>query len=368
MNITTQSNTRSRVWRARWAAIGAAVAVTLGAGGLSLADAAGAGDASALVPVDPVRVLDTRRDLGLVGTFEASTPRDLKVAGSIPVSTGGSEVVVPADATAVSVNITVVRPDAKGFLALRPGGAAGTPETSTVNFEAGINTPNAATVPLSPDGKVQIWVEMPSTTAEAHVLLDIVGYYTGTAHHHDDRYFTETEVTSKLAAKADKSALDAKADTSDLDAKADASNVYTKSEIDADHAELDGDIANSSGVDFLTEPGGNFSAVGPFETFVEMTVDVPVAGYLVVTGSADVRTTTGLSVVCHLNIVGKDYIGARQYNGAAADGAAYSRSVGAAVDPGPQVVRWECLQDGGSVGDAQVYSPSLIAVFSPNRL
>ncbi len=48
----------NRMWRSRWAAIGAAVAVSLGAGGIFFAEAAS--PPSSVVLVAPVRILDTR--------------------------------------------------------------------------------------------------------------------------------------------------------------------------------------------------------------------------------------------------------------------------------------------------------------------
>src|SRR5262245_39870633 len=46
--------------RGRWSALGAAVAVTLGFGGLLTASAAGSTGASSFVPITPCRLLDTR--------------------------------------------------------------------------------------------------------------------------------------------------------------------------------------------------------------------------------------------------------------------------------------------------------------------
>ena len=57
--------------RSRWAAIGAAVAVTLGGGGL-IGVSAASGDASSLKTVDPARILDTRVGTGatkVMGSF-----------------------------------------------------------------------------------------------------------------------------------------------------------------------------------------------------------------------------------------------------------------------------------------------------------
>ncbi len=202
--MTSHDRSLARL-RTRWSAIGAAVAITLGAGGIGLAQAAvDSGDKPITVTVDSKRILDTRTNLGLAGAFAKDTPRDVQVTGAVDVATATgttNETVVPAGASAVLVNVTVVTPTDIGFLTLRAGGAAGAPSTSTVNFAApGGVEPNAATVDLSADGKVQVWVFMPSPAARADVLIDVVGYTID--HNHDDQYYTEAEVDAAVAPKA----------------------------------------------------------------------------------------------------------------------------------------------------------------------
>ena len=54
--------------RSRWAAIGAAVAVSMGAGGLGIAHATiTSGERTAFVPITPCRLLDTRPGADNVG-------------------------------------------------------------------------------------------------------------------------------------------------------------------------------------------------------------------------------------------------------------------------------------------------------------
>jgi len=57
--------------RSRWAAIGAAVAVTLGGGGLIGVSATNGAGQSSYSPVTPVRILDTRGE-GKVGALDVS--------------------------------------------------------------------------------------------------------------------------------------------------------------------------------------------------------------------------------------------------------------------------------------------------------
>jgi hypothetical protein len=229
------------VMRSRWAAIGAAVAVSLGFGGVGLVDAdLGSGDRPVTVTIEPARLLDTRTGLGLAGPFGHAAPRDVQIRGPVDVATAtgvATRTVVPPDALGVLVNVTVVRPSDRGFLSLRPGGAVGAPTTSTVNFEAGAVAPNSAVVDLGSDGSLQVWLSLDGEAGTADVLVDVVGYTIG--HDHDDRYYTEEEVDGRLAAKADAADVYAKQDVYTRDevdqalaSKADAADVYVRQQVD----------------------------------------------------------------------------------------------------------------------------------------
>jgi hypothetical protein len=177
-----------KLWRSRWAAVGAAVAVTLGAGGLATTFADSA--PSSLVAISPVRVLDTR--LAAMGpALSSATPRLLDVTGAIPTvgadgSTITSATVVPDGATAIVANVTIVGPTTAGFVSVRPGTASGSPTTSSLNATAsGVIVPNAVTVELpttgATAGQIQLWFQGTATGATSHLLVDIVGYYTAGA-------------------------------------------------------------------------------------------------------------------------------------------------------------------------------------------
>lgn len=173
---------RPRAWRSRWAAIGAAVAVTFGAGGLFAADAAS--PESSVVTLEPVRILDTRDpvNVGLAGPFVSPVAQDLKVTGPVPTTTG-TKTVVPAGATGVFLNVTPVGATAAGFISVRPANATGLPSTSNVNFTVGAINPNAVLVELpvggADDGKIEITFDaFGSTGPTSDVLVDVVGYST----------------------------------------------------------------------------------------------------------------------------------------------------------------------------------------------
>jgi len=164
---------------------GVLVASVVGVGGFAVVRAtSGSSSASSFVPVAPVRVLDTRSDLGLAAVTDG-VAGTLKVTGSIPTATSGgvvNAVVVPAGATAVVLNVTAVNPTAGGYVSLRPGDATGVPTVSTLNVTAGGTFPNGATITVPTTGayagQIQVWYEAEGTTVgSTELLIDIAGYY-----------------------------------------------------------------------------------------------------------------------------------------------------------------------------------------------
>ena len=186
--------------RSRWAAIGAAVAVTLGAGGLISVGASN--DTSSLVPITPTRVLDTRSGdrVGSLDTAGASDPYRLKVTGGNGIPASG--------VTAVSLNVTAVGTqtnDYGGFLSVYPCASVSTtkPDVSNMNFGSGQTIANAVTVPVSADGHICLYVY-----GTAHLLVDANGFYTSSTAGAVDAVvdaYTKAETDTKLGTKADRS-------------------------------------------------------------------------------------------------------------------------------------------------------------------
>jgi len=172
------------VWRSRWAALGAAVAISIGGGGVFLASAAPGPAESTIVNVTPVRVLDTRDpvNVGLPGPFVSAVSQKLQITGAVP-TTAGTQSPVPTGATGVLLNVTSVGPTANGFISVRPGDATGAPATSSLNVNAGSNVPNAVQVALptagANAGKIDItWDAYGVAGPTTEILVDIVGYTT----------------------------------------------------------------------------------------------------------------------------------------------------------------------------------------------
>ncbi|HYN34723.1 MAG TPA: hypothetical protein VES40_19020, partial [Ilumatobacteraceae bacterium] len=133
--------------------MGAAIAVSLGAGGMLVAQAAPGASESTIVTVTPERIMDTRDpvNVGLAGPFVSPVSQRLQVTGSVATTTG-TKTVVPAGATGVLLNVTAVAPSAAGFISIRPGDASGAPTTSSLNFTTGGIVPNSVQVALPTAG------------------------------------------------------------------------------------------------------------------------------------------------------------------------------------------------------------------------
>ena len=116
--------------------------------------------------IAPTRVLDTRSGKGLAGAFIHAQPRTLPLAGQGPV---------PADAVAVTANVTVTGATSAGYVAIGPTMSA-TPSTSTINLARGQTLANGLTLRIGPDGTVGA-VFRGAGGARAHVILDVTGYY-----------------------------------------------------------------------------------------------------------------------------------------------------------------------------------------------
>lgn len=167
------------VSRTRWAAIGAAIAVALGGGGLFIANAGTLppySDDSAFHPIEPERVLDTRRTI-----FVSNGTIKLDVEGPIAtISAAGTitfKPVVPATASAVAINLTVtegLKRNGYGYVKAYPCVNVADPEpvSSAINFENNIDIANSLVVKTSATGEICL-----SVFGTADLIVDISGYY-----------------------------------------------------------------------------------------------------------------------------------------------------------------------------------------------
>ena len=115
--------------------------------------------AGSFTSLSPSRILDTRL---AGGRLSAGESRSIQVTG------------VPATGvSAVVLNVTVTDTTASGYLTVSPTGTA-RPTASNLNWSAGSTIPNAVTVKVGTDGKIDLYQSGPGS---AQVIVDIAGYY-----------------------------------------------------------------------------------------------------------------------------------------------------------------------------------------------
>jgi hypothetical protein len=179
--------------RTRWSAVGAAVAVAVGAGVvLPSADAAiTGGNRAVFVPIEPCRLFDTRSAPATVGPRATPIGAEESYTQQVTGSNGHCE--IPMDATAVSLNVTTVDGTAASYLTVYPANAPTLPQASNLNWIPGAPpTPNKVDVKLSDTGAVKVY----NNAGSVNVLADVVGYYAD--HNHDDRYYTKAEIDANV--------------------------------------------------------------------------------------------------------------------------------------------------------------------------
>ena len=166
--------------RSRCAAFGAALAVTLGYGGLNYAGAITLrAVGNVFVPMVPCRLFDTRPAPATIGTRARPLTADEEFVAQVTGPNG--DCLLPATSTAVVLNVTAVGPVGDGFLTVWPADAP-RPNTSNLNFSSGqAPVANAVTVKLGGGA-----IKLVSSASRVDVIADVVGYFED--HNHDDAY------------------------------------------------------------------------------------------------------------------------------------------------------------------------------------
>lgn len=130
---------------------------------LSLAASKATTAAGKFTAIKPTRILDTRK---------ASFPLPDHTSRLVQV---GGVAGIPADISAVALNLTVTEPTAAGFVSASASGDAYT-GTSNVNYSQGQTIPNYVVVGVR-DGKIALRNVIGS--GSAHLVADVAGYFTG---------------------------------------------------------------------------------------------------------------------------------------------------------------------------------------------
>jgi alpha-tubulin suppressor-like RCC1 family protein len=134
-----------------------------------LAYPSGAVSGATYTALTPTRLLDSRDGTGGLGIFHSHVAQTFQV-------TGGSSG-VPANATAVTGNLTVTQQNAMGFLYIGPV-PMNNPTSSTLNFPLGDDRANAVTVSLGAGGTLSITYAAPTLGPTAHAIFDVTGFFT----------------------------------------------------------------------------------------------------------------------------------------------------------------------------------------------
>ncbi|MEO9139774.1 MAG: hypothetical protein ABI345_11985 [Jatrophihabitans sp.] len=123
-------------------------------------------DATTYTAVAPTRVLDTRDGTGqpTSGPIAGNSTIVLPLAGVTPI---------PANATAVALNLTAVQATGVGYLSAYPAGGS-VPTVSTVNFVSGETVANLAVVKIGANGAIDI---ANGSASPVDALADVSGYF-----------------------------------------------------------------------------------------------------------------------------------------------------------------------------------------------
>jgi hypothetical protein len=168
--------------RSRWAAVGAAIAITLGAGGIGITHATtSSGEKPIYLPIEPCRLADTRPAFQVgprsapLGPNETYTLSGQGAVGNCNLKTG---------TTALSLNVTAINATAPTFVTLFPAGTP-LPVASHLNPLPGQGpVPNAVNVDLNGAGQFSIY----NLAGNVDIIIDVVGVYD--THNHNDQYLS----------------------------------------------------------------------------------------------------------------------------------------------------------------------------------
>ncbi len=120
--------------------------------------------ADQVVPVVPLRLLDTRSGVG-------APAAKVVPGGTVELTVTGGTTGVPADAAAVALNVTVTEADGNGFVTVWPCGSD-RPLASNLNVTTGGTIPNLIIAKVGTAGKVCLF-----TQPGANLIADLNGFW-----------------------------------------------------------------------------------------------------------------------------------------------------------------------------------------------
>jgi PKD repeat protein len=120
---------------------------------------------------DPTRLLDTRKGLG-------GTASQLTNDGSIKLKIAGNGS-IPANVTAVDLNLTVVGATGNGYIQANKG--SGSTGTSNLNYRAGATYSNSVVAPVAADGTITLQNFGVGKSVTPQLIADVSGYFAASA-------------------------------------------------------------------------------------------------------------------------------------------------------------------------------------------
>jgi hypothetical protein len=123
------------------------------------------------VGITPVRLADTRFNVGLGARVHSGDVR------SLTVSPSSAKNEVPRGVSAVVLNVTADNPSDVGFVTVFPSNTS-LPTASNLNTRPGEARANLVVAPVGADGKVNFYLNANNTGGSADLIVDAVGYFT----------------------------------------------------------------------------------------------------------------------------------------------------------------------------------------------
>ena len=186
---------RTSLWRSRWAAIGAAVAVTMGLGGVTFVSASPPEADPVTVTINPCRLVDTRPG-STVGVRNTRLGHGETMTVQVTGTSGNC--VLPANALAVVANVTALGPSLASDITVWPTGQP-MPTTTNLNTRKGQPpTPNLVISDLGLGGSIDIY----NDRGDVNLTIDVSGYTVD--HDHDGDYLSTSggSVSGSITAPA----------------------------------------------------------------------------------------------------------------------------------------------------------------------
>lgn len=141
------------------------------------------------VAIKPCRLVDTRPATHVGPRTSPLGPGEVY---TLQVTGSNGKCVIPAGASAVTINLTVSNGTAASRLTAF-NAAATRPATADLNWNPGATVQNSVDVGLSAAGALKLY----NAAGTAHVRADVTGYFMD--HNHDDRYYTKAQTNAAIA-------------------------------------------------------------------------------------------------------------------------------------------------------------------------